>query len=88
MKVDNLFQIGNQVSGKSFIGRNKLLAEYRESFITSTQRKIFSVVGLSRSGKTSFVKNVFEGHVPSNVFYYYCDVSIVNFHKNGNFSDF
>lgn len=75
MKADNLFQIGNQVSGKSFIGRNKLLAEYRETFISSSQRKIYSVVGLSRSGKTSFIKNVFDGHIPDNVFYCYCDVS-------------
>ena len=76
--LNNIFTIGGQVFGESFIGRKELLKHYRDEFINSPQRKIFSVVGLSRSGKTSFIKNVFKDNVPDSVFYYYVDISLCN----------
>ena len=76
--LNNIFTIGGQVFGESFIGRKELLKHYRDEFINSPQRKIFSVVGLSRSGKTSFIKNVFKDSVPDSVFYYYVDISLCN----------
>lgn len=75
MIKDNIFVIGGQVKGRSFIGRKSLLAEFRRDFLESENRKVVSVVGLSRSGKTSFVKNVFEKR-PDNVFYSYQDLSV------------
>lgn len=76
MNKDNIFVIGGQVKGRSFIGRKDLLAEFRRDFLESESRKVVSVVGLSRSGKTSFVKNVFDNQVPDNVFYCYLDLSV------------
>ncbi|MEE3421832.1 MAG: ATP-binding protein [Succinimonas sp.] len=76
MNKDNIFVIGGQVKGRSFIGRKALLAEFRKDFLESETRKVVSVVGISRSGKTSFVKNVFDNQVPDNVFYSYQDLSV------------
>ena len=75
MEKENIFIIGGQVKGASFIGRRKLLEKYRKDFLESSIPKAVSIVGLSRSGKTSFVKNVFENSVPESVFYHYCDFS-------------
>ena len=61
---DNIFVIGGQVKGPSFIGRKKLVQKYRSDFIGSDKRRVYSIVGLSRSGKTSFVKEVFEEPQP------------------------
>ncbi|WP_044143807.1 ATP-binding protein [Succinimonas amylolytica] len=76
MNKDNIFVIGGQVKGRSFIGRKALLTEFRRDFLESESRKVVSVVGLSRSGKTSFVKNVFDNQVPDDVFYCYSDLSV------------
>lgn len=73
---DNIFVIGGQVKGPSFIGRKKLVQKYRSDFIGSDKRRVYSIVGLSRSGKTSFVKEVFEEHIPDGVFYFYQDISV------------
>ena len=75
MKKENIFIIGGQVKGESFIGRKRLLEKFRKDFLESATPKAVSIVGLSRSGKTSFVKNVFDNSVPENVFYHYCDLS-------------
>ena len=75
MKKENIFIIGGQVKGESFIGRKRLLEKFRKELLESATPKAVSIVGLSRSGKTSFVKNVFDNSVPENVFYHYCDLS-------------
>ncbi len=76
METENIFVIGGQVTGESFIGRKKLLARFRNDFIDSNVRKAVSIVGLSKTGKTSFIKKVFENSLPDNVFYCYIDLSL------------
>ena len=76
MEKDNIFVIGGQVKGASFIGRKKLLERFKKDFIESNVRKSVSIVGLSKTGKTSFIKKVFENSVPENVFYCFVDVSL------------
>lgn len=76
METENIFVIGGQVTGESFIGRKKLLARFRNDFIDSNVRKAVSIVGLSKTGKTSFIKKVFENSLPDNVFYCYMDLSL------------
>ena len=78
MLTDNIFVIGGQVSGSSFIGRKRLLEKYRNDFIASDKRRVYSLVGLSRSGKTSFIKEVFKDRIPDGVFYCYQDIAMCN----------
>ena len=74
--MENIFNIGGQVTGESFIGRKKELKDFRRQFVEShTSRCVYSIVGLARSGKTSLVKNIFEGYVPKEVFYHYEDIN-------------
>ena len=75
--MENIFNIGGQVTGESFIGRKKELEDFRRQFVEPhTSRCVYSIVGLARSGKTSLVKNIFEGYVPKEVFYHYEDLSL------------
>lgn len=77
MVNENIFQIGKQVTGESFIGRKDLLANFRKNFLESRNQRTRSIVGLPRSGKSSFIKNVFdEKLIPNNCFYYYSDISV------------
>ncbi len=73
---ENIFNIGGQVTGSSFIGRKSLLERFRNELITDTTKRVYSLVGLSRSGKTSFVKEVFNCTLPKNYFYHYEDISL------------
>ena len=73
---ENIFNIGGQVTGSSFIGRKALLDRFRNELITDTKKRVYSLVGLSRSGKTSFVKEVFNCTLPNNYFYHYEDISL------------
>ena len=66
----NVFQIGGQVSGESFIGRKKIIKFIKESFIENKIRTSKSIVGLTRMGKTSVVRNSFTD-LPDNVIYLY-----------------
>lgn len=54
--MQNIFEVGGQVSGESFIGRKAEIEKFRNEFLNSKKRKVYSVIGLARSGKTSFVK--------------------------------
>ncbi len=78
MNSRNIFEIGGQVSGSSFIGRKNLIRKYRSELIESGQRRIYSMVGLTRSGKTSFIKKLFDADLPGNIFYHYEDISVDN----------
>ncbi|MBP5602411.1 MAG: ATP-binding protein [Treponema sp.] len=75
--MENIFSgFGKVVEGKSFIGRKKLIEEYRTRFLTSGSKSNLSIVGLPRSGKTSFIKEVFRT-IPDNMLYVY--LSLNNF---------
>ena len=65
--MQNIFEVGGQVSGESFIGRKAEVEKFRNEFLNSKKRKVYSVIGLARSGKTSFVKKIFE-NLPDNIF--------------------
>ena len=73
--MQNIFEVGGQVSGESFIGRKAEIEKFRNEFLNSKKRKVYSVIGLARSGKTSFVKKIFE-NLPDNIFYHYEDISL------------
>lgn len=71
--MNNVFQIGGEVSGKSFISREKLVGSIRKRFIENKLRNAASIVGITRTGKTSLVKKVFE-NVPDDIIYIYEDL--------------
>lgn len=64
--MENIFEIGGVVSGKSFIGRKKAIEKYRKEYLDGSLRVGKSIVGLTRIGKTSFARAVFS-NVPENV---------------------
>ena len=72
--MDNIFQIGGQVSGDSFIGRADFVNSIRVNFIDSEMRTTKSIVGLTRMGKSSAVINSFI-NLPDNVIYIYEDLN-------------
>lgn len=57
--MDNIFCIGGQVRGESFIGRKSEVESFRRLFIDSGVKTAKSIVGLTRTGKSSFVDNAF-----------------------------
>lgn len=73
--MNNIFQIGGVVSGKSFIGRNDLVLKYKRDYLETTSRVGRSIVGLTRIGKTSFASVVFTD-VPDNVLVIQHDVKL------------
>ena len=75
--MENIFAgYGKVAEGKAFIGRKKLVEKYRNIFFTPGNKSNYSIVGLPRSGKTSFIKEVFRT-VPDNLLYVY--LSLNNF---------
>lgn len=66
--MHNVFQIGGQVAGDSFIGRKGQLAALRKHFVERNVRTAKSIVGLTRTGKTSLVANAFAD-LPDNILY-------------------
>ena len=72
--MDNIFQIGGQVFGDSFMGRKSFLKNFRKSFIESDMRTSKSIVGLTRTGKSSAIKNCFI-NIPKNIIYIYEDLN-------------
>lgn len=57
--MNNIFQIGGQVKGDSFIGRKNLINSIRKTFVENDKRTAKSFVGLTRIGKTSLIKCCF-----------------------------
>lgn len=72
--MDNIFKTGGQVSGDSFIGRKKFVSNIRRLFLETKTGVAQSIVGLTRMGKTSAVKNSFLNELPDNVLYVYEDL--------------
>lgn len=57
--MDNIFCIGGQVRGDSFIGRKSEVESLRSLFVDSSIKTAKSIIGLTRTGKSSFVDNAF-----------------------------
>ena len=72
--MNNVFQIGGQVSGASFIGRKDFISSIRNSIINTDMRTAKSIVGLTRMGKSSAVINSFYD-LPDNIIYVYEDLN-------------
>lgn len=72
--MNNIFRIGGQVSGESFIGRKNFIANIRKNFIDSKYRTCKSIIGLTRTGKTSTIKYCFQD-LPDNILYVYEDLN-------------
>lgn len=72
--MNNIFQIGGQVFGDSFIGRKAFIDILRKNFIESEMRTSKSIVGLTRVGKSSAVRNCFFD-LPKNIIYVYEDLN-------------
>lgn len=68
---NNIFCIGGQVEGDSFIGRNAYVAQLRNAFIKSNVKTSVSIIGLTRTGKSSVVFNAFKGQrlLEQNIIY-------------------
>lgn len=94
----NIFQIGGQVTDGSFIGRKKILAKFKKTFLDDPLRSNKSIVGLPRTGKTSLIANTFI-NIPTDIIYIFINLNelstyeeiwldicyeISNFFKNKN----
>lgn len=55
--VQNPYIIGNPVSGKLFVGREDILRQLEELWITNTSRQSIVLYGHRRMGKTSILRN-------------------------------
>ena len=70
----NIFQIGGQVMGQSFIGRHNLLKTFRRDYLENHARSLKSIMGLTRTGKSSLIANVFC-NIPDGILYIPTNVS-------------
>lgn len=66
--MDNIFKIGPQVTGESFIGRKELLSYFKKLFLDGNSRVAKSIIGITRIGKSSLISNVFKD-VPDTVLF-------------------
>lgn len=57
--MENIFTIGGQALGKSFIGRRDLLKKFKDLYLKN-KKVTRAIIGITRIGKTSFVKQVFK----------------------------
>lgn len=70
-----MFQIGSVVTGSSFIGRKELLQQYKKQFLVKSRSSSVSLIGLTRIGKTSFIRKVFEdSRIPEYIIYSYSNL--------------
>lgn len=72
--MDNIFQIGGKVLGKSFIGRKKEIEYLRKVFLENDDRTGKAIIGLTRTGKSSIATNLFQD-LPKDVLYVYEDLN-------------
>lgn len=72
--MNNVFQIGGKVEGKSFIGRKKQMSYLHKVFLENTERTGKAIVGLTRTGKSSIALNLFR-KLPDNILYIYEDLN-------------
>lgn len=72
--MNNIFQIGGKVEGESFVGRKRQMAYLKKVFIDNEGRTGKAIVGLTRTGKSSVVLNLFK-NLPDNILYIYEDLN-------------
>lgn len=72
--MNNVFQIGGKVQGESFVGREKQLEYFKKIYLENTGRTGKALVGLTRTGKSSFAMNVFMETSP-DILYIYEDLN-------------
>lgn len=76
--MDNVFCIGGQVRGESFIGRKPEVEALRKLFVYSSVKTAKSIIGLTRTGKSSFVDNAFLD-IPESEKILYVNVTLGDF---------
>lgn len=76
--MDNIFCIGGQVRGDSFIGRKAEVESLRNLFVESSVKTAKSIIGLTRTGKSSFVDNAFL-NIPETEKIVYVNVTLGDF---------
>lgn len=76
--MDNIFCIGGQVRGESFIGRKQEVDSLRNMFVESGVKTAKSIIGLTRTGKSSFVDNAFLD-IPESERILYVNVTLGDF---------
>lgn len=76
--MDNIFCIGGQVRGASFIGRKQEVESLRNNFVKSSVKTAKSIIGLTRTGKSSFVDNAFLD-IPETEKILYVNVTLGDF---------
>lgn len=76
--MDNIFCIGGQVRGDSFIGRKQEVCSIRNLFVESSIKTAKSIIGLTRTGKSSFVDNAFL-NIPETEQILYVNVTLGDF---------
>lgn len=76
--MDNIFCIGGQVRGDSFIGRKTEVKALRNLFVNSNVKTAKSIIGLTRTGKSSFVDNAFL-NIPETEKILYVNVTLGDF---------
>lgn len=76
--MDNIFCIGGQVRGDSFIGRKTEVKSLRNLFVDSSVKTAKAIIGLTRTGKSSFVDNAFLD-IPETEKILYVNVTLGDF---------
>ena len=79
--MNNIFQIGGEVKGKSFIGRTSLIEYFKKLYLYNSTRTGKAIVGLTRFGKSSFAHAVFND-IPENVIYIYEDLKLMSSYED------
>ena len=73
--MKNIFIIGTQVTGKSFIGRDKYIKDFRKVYFKKKDKTIRAIVGLTRMGKSSLIFNIFKNR-PEDFIYINMDLGL------------
>ena len=75
--MSNIFATGEIAKGKKFIGREEDIKKYKKEYFENGHFPRYSLSGLTRIGKTSLVKNLFENRnlpLPDDIIYIYEDL--------------
>ena len=74
--MGNRFSVTGKAVNKSFIGRDKIIKEFKKLYFKNSQKNR-SIVAFKKIGKSSFVFELFKD-IPKDILYIYEDLSLWN----------
>jgi GTPase SAR1 family protein len=79
MLGENIFQIGREATGVSFIGRKGDLENLQQRILKSSSDWALSIVGLTRVGKSSLIANYFNNEAITQMGVIYVRIALSDF---------